>query len=112
MGHRGLSGAEVTFMLVERTPGIVPPGYDLDALFDGDAHALDKAIYDFSRSRRDYFLVERAVEITGWCPFLTCLEPVPHSHPICNSCGAARYGNMFCNECRSHWPAHWKVPSL
>lgn len=33
------------------------------------------------------------------CPFLMCLEPVPHEHPSCEICGAVRYGSMDCARC-------------
>lgn len=102
----------MTYRLVERQPGVVPADFDRDSLFEGDAHSRAQLIYDWCDSPRRYFTIENVVEIEGWCPFLTCLEPVPHTHPICNSCGAVRHGNMFCSECRSHWPAHWRIPSL
>lgn len=38
----------------------------------------------------------------GQCPFLTCEEMGPHSHPICPDCEAVRYGNLFCATCRAH----------
>ena len=34
------------------------------------------------------------------CPFLTCLVPDPHTHPVCPQCDAVRYGNIFCDTCR------------
>lgn len=40
------------------------------------------------------------VEYDGPCPFLTCLATGPHKHPICPKCGAVRYGNIYCDECR------------
>ena len=46
----------------------------------------------------------REIQFDGLCPFLTCLEEGPHSHPVCPTCGAVRYGNICCPECRSHEP--------
>lgn len=56
----------------------------------------------------------------GPCPFLTCLEPAAHEHPICPECEAVRFGNLFCPTCwREHqlecqapagqcaWPQPW-----
>lgn len=40
------------------------------------------------------------VEFDGICPFLTCNEQGPHSHPVCSECGAVRYGNpLYCRTC-------------
>jgi hypothetical protein len=33
------------------------------------------------------------------CPFLMCLETGPHTHPICPTCGAVRYGAIQCTTC-------------
>lgn len=44
--------------------------------------------------------VKNYVPFDGSCPFLTCLETGPHVHPVCPECGAVRYGNIFCGECR------------
>jgi len=46
---------------------------------------------------------EEGIHFDGPCPFLTCFEEGPHSHPVCPKCGAVRYGNLYCEECRSHW---------
>lgn len=35
----------------------------------------------------------------GPCPFLLCQEQATHAHPVCPSCGAVRYGNLFCRTC-------------
>lgn len=43
------------------------------------------------------------VTFDGACPFLTCLEEGPHSHPVCPDCGAVRWGNLFCPTCREHF---------
>lgn len=43
----------------------------------------------------------RWVELAGPCPFLTCEAEGPHRHPICPSCGAVRFGNLFCAECNA-----------
>ncbi|HBC94345.1 MAG TPA: hypothetical protein DCZ10_15960 [Pelotomaculum sp.] len=43
----------------------------------------------------------KTVEFEGPCPFLTCLKTEKHTHPICPVCGAVRYGNLFCEECRN-----------
>lgn len=41
----------------------------------------------------------------GCCPFATCpYVEEGHTHPICETCGAVRYGNAFCATCRSHLP--------
>jgi len=40
----------------------------------------------------------------GPCPFLLCLETEPHRHPICGTCGAVRFGNLFCKECQRERP--------
>lgn len=40
----------------------------------------------------------------GPCPFLTCRETGPHSHPVCPNCGAVRFGNLVCPTCRAKWP--------
>ncbi len=50
--------------------------------------------------------VKQYVSFDGPCHFLSCLETGPHFHPICPVCGAVRYGNLFCKECREyhHWP--------
>jgi predicted amidophosphoribosyltransferase len=44
--------------------------------------------------------MEKEVKLDGPCPLLTCLETGPHSHPICQACGAVNYGNLYCSECR------------
>ena len=44
----------------------------------------------------------RSMHFDGPCPFLFCLEDRAHTHPICPSCGAVRYGNPFCAECQRH----------
>ena len=44
-----------------------------------------------------------SITFDGPCPFLTCFKTEPHTHPICPACGAVRYGNLYCEECRSHW---------
>ncbi len=44
--------------------------------------------------------MSKLVWFDGQCPFLTCLKTERHSHPVCPECGALRYGNMFCKECR------------
>jgi hypothetical protein len=42
----------------------------------------------------------------GPCPFLGCLDPGPHDHPVCPDCGAVRYGNPFyCPTCEERWVA-------
>src|SRR5438445_4572934 len=41
------------------------------------------------------------VDFDGPCPFLMCLEREPHRHAVCPSCGAIRFGNMFCDLCRA-----------
>lgn len=46
--------------------------------------------------------VEEYVPFEGPCPFLTCLQIGPHEHPVCPDCGAVRWGNMYCETCRSH----------
>jgi hypothetical protein len=48
--------------------------------------------------------VEESVRFDGPCPFLTCLQTEPHDHPVCPDCGAVRWGNAYCETCRSHWP--------
>ena len=40
----------------------------------------------------------------GPCPFLTCHKTEAHSHPVCDTCGAVRYGNLQCPTCQSHAP--------
>ena len=45
---------------------------------------------------------KKKVEFDGPCPFATCLETGPHSHPVCPECGAVRHGNPSCPECRKH----------
>jgi hypothetical protein len=43
-----------------------------------------------------------SVRFEGWCPFMACLETVPHTHEVCGTCGAVRHGNPFgCDECLS-----------
>ena len=42
------------------------------------------------------------IDFNGPCPFLTCLETVPHSHPVCPTCGAVRFGNLGCQTCREY----------
>lgn len=44
----------------------------------------------------------KQMHFDGPCPFLTCLKTEPHDHPICPKCGAVRYGNLYCEECRNH----------
>jgi hypothetical protein len=44
----------------------------------------------------------KEVQFDGPCPFLTCGEKGPHSHPVCPECGAVRYGNLFCETCRQN----------
>lgn len=40
--------------------------------------------------------------VSGYCPFLTCLETGPHEHPICPECRAVRYGNpLYCPTCNA-----------
>lgn len=46
----------------------------------------------------------QTVLMKEWCPFLTCLLPVPHTHEVCPTCGAVRYGNIFCPTCFEHRP--------
>lgn len=48
---------------------------------------------------------ELEARFAGACPFLTCTAMEPHSHPTCRSCGAVRYGNLSCPECREKRPA-------
>ena len=39
--------------------------------------------------------------VFSWnCPFLMCHEERPHRHSICPSCGAVRFGNLSCRQCR------------
>lgn len=45
----------------------------------------------------------KTMDFDGPCPFISCLETNPHSHPICPKCGAVKYGNAMCDECRKHW---------
>lgn len=42
----------------------------------------------------------KTIEFDGPCPFVTCLKTEKHSHPICPVCGAVRFGNLSCSECR------------
>ena len=44
--------------------------------------------------------VVKTVEVDGYCPFLLCVRTGPHVHSVCPVCGAVRYGNMFCDECK------------
>jgi hypothetical protein len=53
-----------------------------------------------------------SVNLDGPCPFLTCLAPGPHSHPICPECGAVRFGNLFCPTCRANREAAILVEQL
>lgn len=41
----------------------------------------------------------------GPCPFLVCLRTDAHEHPVCGTCGAVRYGNSNCDECKAGRPA-------
>lgn len=41
----------------------------------------------------------RTTKHEGPCPSLMCLEPGPHEHPVCEVCGAVRYGNLMCERC-------------
>lgn len=34
------------------------------------------------------------------CPFLMCTYPGTHAHPVCETCGASRYGNLLCGTCQ------------
>ncbi len=43
------------------------------------------------------------VVFDGLCPCISCPETGPHSHPICPKCGAVKFGNANCEECRSYW---------
>jgi hypothetical protein len=45
----------------------------------------------------------KTTDFDGPCPFLTCSERGPHSHSTCPKCGAVKYGNANCDECRKHW---------
>ena len=47
-------------------------------------------------------VTERSVWYDGPCLFLMCQESGGHSHPVCGTCGAVRYGNLFCGTCREH----------
>lgn len=40
------------------------------------------------------------IVVAGRCPFLLCTEQDPHAHPVCQTCGAVRFGNMFCATCQ------------
>jgi hypothetical protein len=42
----------------------------------------------------------RLLEIERYCPFLLCQRKGPHTHSVCPVCGAVRYGNLFCEECK------------
>lgn len=42
----------------------------------------------------------KTIEFDGPCPFATCLKTEKHSHPICPECGAVRFGNLSCGECK------------
>lgn len=33
-------------------------------------------------------------------PFLNCHEDRPHRHAVCPACGAVRFGNLSCRQCR------------
>jgi uncharacterized OB-fold protein len=46
---------------------------------------------------------DKTLDFDGPCPFLSCVEDGPHEHPVCEKCGAVRYGNMFCERCREEW---------
>jgi len=43
------------------------------------------------------------------CPFLFCNRPLPHSHGICPSCEAVRFGNVSCATCRELRPDEDKL---
>lgn len=45
------------------------------------------------------------VHFDGSCPFLFCLKTGPHDHPVCEKCGAVRYGNFRCDTCQVNRPA-------
>ncbi len=47
-----------------------------------------------------------------WCPFLTCLDPDPHTHDACWLCETIRYGNAFCPACRAYWEPSVSVLAL
>jgi hypothetical protein len=49
----------------------------------------------------------KKMDFDGPCPFLTCFETLPHSHPVCPVCGAVRYGNINCSECKKHSKQKW-----
>jgi hypothetical protein len=70
---------------------------------DIELYALTRRILEWDPK------VEEYQHSDGPCPFLTCLQTEPHDHPICPECGAVRWGNMFCETCRSHWPAHLRL---
>ena len=53
--------------------------------------------------------VKKYVPFNGPCPFLMCLDTGPHVHPVCPVCGAVRYGNMLCKECKKYHDNEKKV---
>jgi hypothetical protein len=51
---------------------------------------------------------ERSMTFDRYCPFLTCLEPTPHTQAVCRDCGAVRYGNPFnCGRCATEYRRQW-----
>ena len=42
----------------------------------------------------------KTMRFEGPCPFLMCDIPTSHEHPVCEECGAVRYGNVFCKTCQ------------
>jgi len=43
----------------------------------------------------------KEITFEGSCPFLFCLKTEAHSHPVCPECGAVRYGNLYCETCKT-----------
>lgn len=39
----------------------------------------------------------------GPCSLVWCREAGPHSHEVCQACGATEHGNLFCTECKEFW---------
>lgn len=116
-------------------PGRSPEGYEMTALIevtDDPAHALQfptlpEAMACYRRShgwREDgepnrpltAFTIQivtseplpKMIRVEGVCPFLTCANGIAHTHFVCPACEAVRFGNLFCDFCRTH--RHMEVP--
>jgi hypothetical protein len=57
---------------------------------------------DIEAAELTWLTTRQVVEFDGPCMFLSCLAAQPHAHAVCPTCGAVRFGNMFCQDCERY----------